>query len=173
MNFIDKEKERIKYGYQGFILFAWISLYFITIQSSITSHKIIFGSGLEPKPLSLITYPLIVGIIYIIIYLNNNLFWIKEQGEKVFILRKYDIIPIDSKDLYISKFKIIISYVIKYIIYSILTYILALLFNSYKEIDVIKNLIEIIKISLFSTLVLAIILAANILQDKKSKNKAY
>lgn len=173
MNFIDKEKELIKHGYQEFILFGWLSFYFITIQSSITSHKIIFGSGLKEKPLSFITYPLIVGIIYLIIYLNTNLFWIKEQGEKVFILRKYDIIPIDSKDLYISKFKIIINYVIKFIFYSILTYILALLFNSYKEIDIIKNLLEVIKVFLFSILALAIILITNIIQDKKTKGKMF
>lgn len=77
-------------------------------------------------------------------YLNSHLFWIKEQGKKVFILRKYDIIPIDRKEIYTAKFKIIIEYVIKYIIYSVFTYILALVFNTYKEINLFKNFIEII-----------------------------
>lgn len=171
MSFIDKEKERIKYNYQGLILFGFLFFYFITVQSDITRHKVIFGSGIEAEPLSFITYPLILGIVILIMYLNSHLFWIKEQGKKVFILRKYDIIPIDRKEIYTAKFKIIIEYVIKYIIYSIFTYILALVFNSYKEINLLKNSIEIIEVFLLALLVLAIVLFINILQDKKTKKE--
>ena len=171
MSFIDKEKERIKYNYQYLILSGFLFWHFLAVQSEITSHTVIFGDGLEAEPLSFITYPLILGIIYLIMYLNSHLFWIKEQGKRVFILRKYDIIPIDRKEMYTAKFKIIIEFIVKYIVYSIIIYGISLVFNSYNEINLVKNFIDILAISLLSVLALAILLFINILQDKKTKKE--
>ncbi|GAA0751021.1 hypothetical protein [Clostridium sartagoforme] len=171
MDFLENEKDRIKFNYQKLILYGFLFFYFVNTQSNVTAHKVIWGKAIDAKPISLINPIMVLGIITITLYLNHHLFWIKEQGKKVFIIRKYDSIPIDKKEMYIAKFKIIISNLITFIIASIIIYIGILLFNSYLEIDIFKNILDVLQIGILSITLLIIIYTINIIQDKKSKNQ--
>ena len=172
MDFFKNEKNRIKFYYQKLLLGLLLFLYFIVLQSNVSTHKVIFGKGLDSIPLPLINPILLFGIIILTAYLNNKLFFIKEQGEKIFILRKYDIIPLTKKDMYIAKFKIIISYIISFILMSIELYIITMLINSYKEISILKNILEIFFVLIFSIFTLIIFFVLNLIQDIKSKKKS-
>lgn len=171
MTFLKDEKNRIRYQYHKVILCLFLFFYFITIQASILYNKLELEKGLEVTPVSLINIVLILGIIALIIDLNNHLFWIKEQGEKVFILRKYDTLPLSKKEIYSSKFKIIISNLVTFLIGSIIVYLVALLINSHFIVNIMHNILEILLLILFSTISLLILLVINISQDNKTKRE--
>ena len=73
------------------------------------------------------------------LYLNHYL-WVKQQGKNVFILRKYDMVPLSKKQMYSSKIKIIINNQVTLLVIATILYIVALLMNSYFEINIMKNL---------------------------------
>lgn len=171
MNFLENEKNRIKNNYQKLLLSGFLFFYFISVQSNVSAHKVIFGKGLEAKPISFINPIVVLGILTLTLYLNFHLFWIKEQGKRVFILRKYDTIPLEKKEMYTAKFKIIFHNLSIFLLSSIVIYIGVLIFNSYLEIDILKNIFEIIGISILTAILLILLLAINLLQDKKSKKE--
>ena len=82
MSYLENEKERIRYNYQKLLIAGLLFFYFVIIQSSISSYKVIWGKGLDPKPIPFINPILILGVVIITLYLNKHLFWIKEQGNK-------------------------------------------------------------------------------------------
>lgn len=142
----------------------------MNIQSAITTQTI-NGNGLEPTPISIISPILIVGIVTLVFYLNSSLFWVKEQGEMVFILRKYDTVPLSKKGMYTSKFKIIISNLLTFLFGAIVIYIVMLLLNSYFVVDIMFNLWEVFLLLLLSTISLIVILIIDLFQDAKTKRE--
>lgn len=171
MSYLENEKERIRYNYQKLLIAALLFFYFVIIQSSISSYKVIWGKGLGPKPIPFINPILIFGVVIITLYLNKHLFWIKEQGEQVFILRKYDSIPLSKKEIYSSKLKIIINYLATLLLGDILIYGAIMIFNSYLEINIWKNIIELLLVFLLSAFLICILLVLNLIQDNKTKKQ--
>ncbi|GAA0107686.1 MULTISPECIES: hypothetical protein [Clostridium] len=171
MNYLENEKERIKYYYQKLLIGVLLFFYFVVIQSDVSSHKVIWGKGLDPKPISFINPILVFGVIILTLYLNNHLFWIKEQGKRVFILRKYDTIPLSKKEMYSSKFKIIINNLLTFLLGDIIIYIGTMMFNSYLEIDILMNIVEILKVILVSVILIGFLLIINLIQDNKTKRE--
>lgn len=171
MTFLEDEKKRISHNYHKLMLSLFLFMYFIVIQSDISMHKDIWGRGLDAKPISIINPILVAGIIILTIHLNTHLFWIKEQGKMVLILRKYDMIPLSKKEMYSSKIKIIINNQVTFLVISTILYIVSLLMNSYFEINIIKNIWELVQMALLSMSLIIIILITNLMQDKKTKNE--
>lgn len=86
--------------------------YFMEIQTAVTlvMYKQIPG---KPVPASYIpVFSLIDWCFLIAIFfsLNISLFWTKENQKGVLVLRKYDTIPVSSKDLYLSRISLIFHY---------------------------------------------------------------
>lgn len=171
MTFLEDEKKRISNSYHKLMLTVFLFFYFIVIQSDITRYKVIWGKGLDAKPISLINPILIGGIIILTIHLNTHLFWIKEQGKMVFILRKYDMIPLSKKEMYSSKIKIIMNNQVNLLVIATILYVVALLMNSYFEINILKNIWELLLMILLSITLIVIILIINLMQDHKTKRE--
>jgi hypothetical protein len=171
MSYLENEKERIKYHYQKLLIAGLLFFYFIAIQSAVSSHKIIWGKGLDAKPIPFINHILIFGVIMLTLYLNSHLFWIKEQGKRVFILRKYDTIPLSKKEMYSSKFKIIINNLAIFLVGDTIIYIGTMLFNSYFEIDIWKNVLQILQVISSSVILIGLLLVINLIQDNKTKRE--
>lgn len=171
MTFLEDEKKRISHSYHKLMLSLFLFMYFIFIQSDISMHKDIWGRGVDEKPISIINPMLIGGIIILTIHLNTHLFWIKEQGKMVFILRKYDMIPLSKKEMYSSKIKIIINNQVTFLVISTILYIVSLFMNSYFEINIMKNIWELVQMALLSMSLIIIILIINLMQDKKTKGE--
>lgn len=169
MSYLENEKERIKYNYQKLLLGMLFFFYFVAIQSDISSHKVLWGKGLDPKPISIINPILVFGIIILTLYLNKHLFWIKEQGKRVFILRKYDAIPLSKKEIYSSKFKIIVNNLLIFLLGDIIIYAGTMIFNSYLKINVWMNVIEIIQVVSASVILIGFLIVINLIQDNKTK----
>ncbi|WP_291651241.1 hypothetical protein [Clostridium sp.] len=171
MSYLENEKERIKYNYQKLLLGVLLFFYFVVIQSDISSHKVIWGKGLEAKPISFINPIVIFGVIILTLYLDRHLFWIKEQGKRVFILRKYDTIPLSKKEMYSSKLKIIINNLLIFLLGDSIIYIATMMFNSYSKINIWMNIVEILQVILVSIILIGFLLIKNLIQDNKSKRE--
>lgn len=169
MMFYEDEKKRISQYYHKFYLGLFLFCYFITTQSSVTYNKMLLKDGLNTEPITFINNILVFGIITLVIYLNYHLFWVKEQGKRVFIIRKYDIIPLSKKELYRSKFRIIIENISMFIIGAIIIYIVTLLFNAYFEFNIIANIYELFKVIIGITIIMVAVLIVNKLEDYKTK----
>lgn len=171
MTFLEDEKKRISHNYHKLMLSVFLFFYFIVIQSDVTMHKEKWIVGLDGKSISIINPILIGGIIILTLYLNTHLFWVKEQGKMVFILRKYDMIPLSRKEMYSSKIKIIINSQVTFLVTSTIIYIVSLLMNSYFEVNIMKNIWELLLMILLSISLMVIILITNLLEDYKTKRK--
>ena len=95
----------------------------------------------------------------------------KGAGKQVFILRKYDSIPLSKKEIYSSKLKIIINYLATLLLGDILIYGATMIFNSYLEINIWKNIIELLLVFLLSAFLICILLVLNLIQDNKTKKQ--
>ena len=71
----------------------------------------------------------------ILVYLNFRLFWIREQGELVFLMKKYEILPISTKDIFQAKWKIMVQAGIAYLIWNAGFYAGVMLLNLYPMVD--------------------------------------
>lgn len=171
MTFLEDEKKRISNSYHKLMLSIFLFFYFIVIQSDISMHKNIWREGLDIKDISIINPVLVAGLIILTIHLNTHLFWIKEQGKNVFILRKYDMIPLSKKNMYSSKIKIIINNQVTFLVLSTITYIVSLFMNSYFEVNLIKNIWELLQMILLLISLIIIILITNLMQDHKTKKE--
>ena len=169
MTFFEDEKKRINKYYHKFYLGIFLFIYFINVQSNVSYEIIAIKNGADKQPIPFINSIVIFGSIILILYLNYHLFWIKEQGKKVFILRKYDMIPLSKREIYFSKFRIIINNFFEFLFGAIIIYILILLFNDYYEFNIINNIFDILKILLFSIVLIVVILVINLFEDYNSK----
>lgn len=137
MTFFEDEKKRINKYYHKFYLGIFLFIYFINVQSNVSYEIMAIKNGEDMKAIPFINSTVVLGSILLIIYLNYHLFWIKEQGKKIFILRKYDIIPLSKKEIYYSKFKIMINNFFGFLFGAMIIYIGILIFNSYYEFNII------------------------------------
>ena len=169
MTFFEDEKKRINKYYHKFYLGIFLFIYFINVQSNVSYELTSIKNGADMKAIPFINSTVVLGSIILIIYLNYHLFWIKEQGKKIFILRKYDIIPLSKKEIYYSKFRIIINYFFGFLFGAMIIYIGILLFNSYYEFNIINNILDILKILLFSGVLIGVVLVINLFEDYNSK----
>ena len=169
MNFFEDEKKRINKYYHKFYLGIFLFIYFINVQSNVSYEITAIKNGADMKAIPFINSTVVLGSIILIIYLNYHLFWIKEQGKKIFILRKYDIIPLSKKEIYYSKFRIIINNFFGFLFGAMIIYIGILLFNSYYEFNIINNILDILKILLFSGVLIGVVLVINLFEDYNSK----
>ena len=168
MSFFKDERKRISDGYHKFLIGIVLFFYFIQIQSEISYNKVLSKNSDNVISVSFISGIL---IIFLIFYLSEKLFWIKEQGHKVFIIRKYDSIPISKKEIYISKFKVIVYNSLIFMFGAIIIYIGTLIFNDYFHLNVVKDIFSTIKFSLFIIILIMIIFTINIFEDYRSKRK--
>ena len=162
MTFFEDEKKRINKYYHKFYLGIFLFIYFINVQSNVSYEITAIKNGADMKAIPFINSTVVLGSIILIIYLNYHLFWIKEQGKKIFILRKYDIIPLSKKEIYYSKFRIIINNFFGFLFGAMIIYIGILLFNSYYEFNIINNILDILKILLFSGVLIGVVLVINL-----------
>lgn len=169
MTFFEDEKKRINKYYHKFYLGIFLFIYFINVQSNVSYEIIAIKNGADKQPIPFINSIVIFGSIILILYLNYHLFWIKEQGKKVFILRKYDMIPLSKREIYFSKFIIIINNFFQFLFGAIIIYIVILLFNNYYEFNIINNIFDILKILLFSSVLIGVVLVINLFEDYNSK----
>ncbi|WP_294174793.1 hypothetical protein [uncultured Clostridium sp.] len=169
MTFFEDEKKRINKYYHKFYLGIFLFIYFINVQSNVSYEITAIKNGADMKAIPFINSTVVLGSIILIIYLNYHLFWIKEQGKKIFILRKYDIIPLSKKEIYYSKFRIIINNFFGFLFGAMIIYIGILLFNSYYEFNIINNILDILKILLFSGVLIGVVLVINLFEDYNSK----
>lgn len=72
---------------------------------------------------------LLLGIFILIGYLDEKLFYIKEQGKRVYILKKYEIVPIKMKTIYFAKIRIMVETLTVLLIGAIGMYGLAIVSN--------------------------------------------
>ena len=169
MTFFEDEKKRINKYYHKFYLGIFLFIYFINVQSNVSYEITAIKNGADMKAIPFINSTVVIGSIILIIYLNYHLFWIKEQGKKIFILRKYDIIPLSKKEIYYSKFRIIINNFFGFLFGAMIIYIGILLFNSYYEFNIINNIFDILKILVFSGVLMGVVLVINLFEDYNSK----
>ena len=169
MTFFEDEKKRINKYYHKFYLGIFLFIYFINVQSNVSYEITAIKNGADMKAIPFINSTVVLGSILLIIYLNYHLFWIKEQGKKIFILRKYDIIPLSKKEIYYSKFKIMINNFFGFLFGAMIIYIGILIFNSYYEFNIINNIFDILKILLFSSVLIGVVLVINLFEDYNSK----
>ena len=128
MTFFEDEKKRINKYYHKFYLGIFLFIYFINVQSNVSYEITAIKNGADMKAIPFINSTVVLGSIILIIYLNYHLFWIKEQGKKIFILRKYDIIPLSKKEIYYYKFRIIINNFFGFLFGAMIIYIGILIF---------------------------------------------
>lgn len=169
MTFFEDEKKRINKYYHKFYLGIFLFIYFINVQSNVSYEIMAIKNGEDMKAIPFINSTVVLGSILLIIYLNYHLFWIKEQGKKIFILRKYDIIPLSKREIYYSKFKIMINNFFGFLFGAMIIYIGILIFNSYYEFNIINNIFDILKILLFSSVLIGVVLVINLFEDYNSK----
>lgn len=169
MTFFEDEKERVNKYYHKFYLGIFLFIYFINVQCNVSYEIEAIKNGADMKAIPFINSTVVIGSIILIIYLNYHLFWIKEQGKKIFILRKYDIIPLSKKEIYYSKFRIIINNFFGFLFGAMIIYIGILLFNSYYEFNIINNIFDILKILVFSGVLIGVVLVINLFEDYNSK----
>ena len=73
--------------------------------------------------------------------------------------------------MYSSKFKIIINNLLTFLLGDIIIYIGTMMFNSYLEIDILMNIVEILQVFLVSVILIGFLLIINLIQDNKTKRE--
>ena len=132
MTFQELEKERMKKishfrdVIAGLTFFYWFGIA-VRIVNTVLIRVM---EGVEEP--GVIRIPLLNGILYLIIlymafYMNKRLFWIRERGKTVLLVRKYDALPIDRKHYYTEKTKFALRKWLLLFCWCILIYFLEML----------------------------------------------
>ena len=148
MTFFEDEKKRINKYYHKFYLGIFLFIYFINVQSNVSYEIMAIKNGEDMKAIPFINSTVVLGSI---------------------LLRKYDIIPLSKKEIYYSKFKIMINNFFGFLFGAMIIYIGILIFNSYYEFNIINNIFDILKILLFSSVLIGVVLVINLFEDYNSK----
>lgn len=156
MKFFIKEKIRMKEYYQVLLMAFFLFVYFMNQMAQVTSNDILAKKGEPQFPIVFLDFWMIGGVFCLISYLNLHLFWIKEQGKRVFILRKYDTIPLSKSEIYSAKMRLIIRYVLLYWIWTIIIHAGTQALVLYVSIDPLKSVLDISFLFGFSILLLGI-----------------
>ena len=110
-----KEKRRIRYARWSYLAVCWI-LYLIKLQGQIPSPYAPFYKESLGKAVSFDGGLLILMGIFLLLFINNTLFFIQEQGNWVYVLEKYMIVPIHKKKLYNLRVRIFLETIVCFVI---------------------------------------------------------
>lgn len=102
VTFYSKEKKRIG-NMRWVILLVTLALYIWSFQTQFIYLETIRGEMMH------CTEFLFWGGFIEIWYLSDKLFWVKEQGKRVPILKKYEIVPIRKRTIRLIKIRIMIE----------------------------------------------------------------
>lgn len=83
------------------------------------------------------------GLALLLFYINYKLFFIKEQGESVFLPVKYEVTPLTPGQIYGGKIRIMVNACVFYLIYCAAGYWLALVTGQYPVREWGRSLLEI------------------------------
>lgn len=123
MTFYKDEKKRIGSARWG-IAIATLGFYFLALQTQM-NHINFEGGG----PMWYNLDYMVLGMIIVVCYLNNKLFFVKEQQKRVYIIRKYEMVPVRVKTMYAAKIRIMTETLAAMIVGSVGIYFLALAAN--------------------------------------------
>lgn len=165
MLFYKEEKKRIKnsfyFIYQGLFLF----FYYVNLNTRVSNYTILYNTGATAQPVPYINTILFFSITILILYLNQQIFWMKEQGKKVFIVRKYKMLPITKQEIYGGDIRIMMERLSEFIIGSIVVYWLTIFLNGYTLISVGDVIIGILITLAFTAVVIPLSVGMNFLQE--------
>lgn len=179
MNLYQKEKSRIHIGYHYFILGAFMFLFFMQVQSEATLQvrEMTNNLGLSKSVALTPTVPLDfghsafwLGLVFVMFYLNQRLFWVRERGTLSFLLRKYDTLPVLKVDLYKAKGKILLKVYVIYLICSILIYYEVAFVNFMSFALWIEPLSQILLTAVLGFLLILALLGTDYLIDRRTSN---
>ncbi|MBS6194354.1 MAG: hypothetical protein KH828_02065 [Clostridiales bacterium] len=129
MTFYKDEKKRIGGGIYAFLAFALFLIYG-EIQGQIPSPFL--RESTDPvKVIEFTNSAFLLTCIFLPIYLNDKLFFLKERGESVYLISKYTVVPITKKQLYGTKLWILVETMLLFFILSTVVYFAVLASNDY------------------------------------------
>lgn len=134
------EKKRIGSGRWG-IVCGVLFYYLILLQGQMLPiNELKKYKGIE-APIEYRTGALVFGMLVLGFYLCDKLFYVKERGKKVKIMKKYEIVPIHAKAFYRVKMRIAVETMLALIVGSVLIYFFVLVANQHFFIDpgLLKN----------------------------------
>lgn len=132
MTFQELEKERMKKISHFTAVIAGLTFfYWFGIAVRIVNTVLIRVMEGAEEP-GIIRIPLLNGILYLVIlymafYMNKRLFWIRERGKTVLLVRKYDALPVDRKKYYSEKMKFALRKWLLLFFWCVLIYFLEML----------------------------------------------
>ena len=94
-----REKKRIRFSRLGYLVLYWC-LYLMKMLGNVPSP---YSVGYEERADIVLSFNgswlIFIGI-FLLFATNDNLFFIQEQGKRIYVLEKYAIVPIHKKKLY-------------------------------------------------------------------------
>ena len=110
-----REKRRIRFERWSWITITWI-LYLIKLQGQVPSF---YSQHYEERTNMILDFDASILIFlgfFLLLSVNDTLFFIRERGKKVYLLEKYVIVPIHKKKLYEVWVRIFLETILYYII---------------------------------------------------------
>lgn len=144
MQFYEDEIKRMGIGYK-ILMFLIVFCEFINRMAN--ASYFIPAEGLDYLP-----FGSFWGSFLLIAYLNGKLFWIKEQGENVFLPTKYEITPLTRREVWLVKIGIMVKTVVIYLFCTIGTYYFAIVATSFPVTDYMRGFNEIGAVILWSVI---------------------
>ena len=110
-----REKRRIRFERWSWLSVSW-GLYAMTLLGQAPSPYSPDYKEIQNMILDFEAGALIFLGIFLLLSVNDTLFFIREQGKKVYLLEKYVIVPIHKKKLYEVWVRIFLETILYYII---------------------------------------------------------
>lgn len=161
MQFYKDEVKRIGVGYK---VLLFLIVFFEFINRMGNASYLVPAEGLDYLP-----FGSFWGSFLLIAYLNGKLFWIKEQGENVFLPAKYEITPLTRKTVWTVKIGIMIRAIIIYLLCTIATYYFTILAASFPMADGRRSLREIGMAVLWAAVFALFFLAGDLLAQWRAE----
>lgn len=110
-----REKQRIRFERWSWITITWI-LYLIKLQGQVPSF---YSQHYEERTNMILDFDASILIFlgfFLLLSVNDTLFFIREQGKKVYLLEKYAIVPMRKKKLYEVRVRLFLETILYFII---------------------------------------------------------
>ena len=110
-----REKRRIRFERWSWITITWI-LYLIKLQGQVPSF---YSQHYEERANMILDFDASILIFlgfFLLLSVNDTLFFIREQGKKVYLLEKYAIVPMRKKKLYEVRVRLFLETILYFII---------------------------------------------------------
>lgn len=162
-----EEKKRIGVG-RWCMLVVVLFMYLINDSQAVATY-IEWGNDTKVLPYS-ITSLCIWGSIYLV-YLNRKLFFIKEQGKTVYLLKKYKIVPIRKKTLYQIRIRIMLEMILLFVAASYGLYLFTAIANHLptEGLTIVWKML-ILMVVLIAVMVI-ILFASDLYQERKGRKQ--